>query len=375
MIEHPQRLEYQQYWVIPKLRKGFNRVCKNSIFVLDSGDPVEYDVDYYRRLIDGGHINDNNLWVFWMKHEAYLPFESDIRNLHKVCKELDLDESKIVFVNSDLNLHNNYTEWFGGTNFEKPINCIGFSWHFLHDRENLIDGFGHNPYEFVRYTDREKLPSKKFICLNGNSTKPRRYVINKLEEYKNFGYISDLSKGISIDVSLTKKELLENLAGGNARFLDPNTNVLDSFHNDSYFSIVQESGSGSDEVGGGWKANSSDKISAFFSEKITKPLYYGHPFILIGFKNSLKVLRDMGFKTYDDIFDESYDELETWEERTKHVWYQVERLLKLSKEELKKMFEKVEDKILFNQERFFSYDGHVDNFITELEELYMERDK
>ena len=31
-----------------------------------------------------------------------------------------------------------------------------------------------------------------------------------MEKFKNLGYISDLSKGISIDVSLTKEELLEN---------------------------------------------------------------------------------------------------------------------------------------------------------------------
>ena len=232
----------------------------------------------------------------------------------------------------------------------------------------MIKNKGYNPYKFVKYQDRKVLPSKKFINLNGNINKPREYILDKLERFKNIGYISDLSKGITLDVSLTQKELLENLAGGNARFLDPNMNVLDFFHNDSYFSIVQESG-------GGWEAFDQDKICGYFTEKITKPLYYGQPFIVIGFKNSLKFLKEMGFETYDDIFDESYDELETWEERTKHVWYQVERLLKLSKEELKKMFEKVEDKILFNQERFFSYDGHVDNFITELEELYMERDK
>ena len=357
MFEHPQRLEYQMYWVTPKLKKVFDRVCKNSIFILNSGKPVEYDIDYYRSLISGGHVNDNNLWVFWMKHEAYLPFESDIRNLHKVCKELDLDESKIVFVNSDLNLHNNYTEWFGETDFEKPINCIGFSWYFLHDRENLIDGLGNNPYEFMRYKDREKLPSKKFICLNGTKNRPRQYIINKLEKYKDDGYLSDLSRGIKID-NISMNKLV-----GTQRSDEPSVFRLEDFHKDSYFSIVNE-------AGGGWEANNNDKILSFFSEKITKPLYYGHPFILIGFKNSLKVLRDMGFKTYDDVFDESYDELETWKERTKHVHYQVERLLKLSKKELKKIFEKVEDKILFNQERFFGYDGYVDDFITELEELY-----
>ena len=158
-----------------------------------------------------------------------------------------------------------------------------------------------------------------------------------MERFKNLGYISDLSKGITLDVSLTQKELLENLAGGNARFLDPNKNVLDFFHNDSYFSIVQESG-------GGWEAFDQDKISAYFTEKFTKPLYYGQPFILIGFKNSLKFLKEMGFKTYDDIFDESYDELETWEERTRAVWKEIERVLTLPDKEFYEKLDKVQEK-------------------------------
>ena len=86
----------------------------------------------------------------------------------------------------------------------------------------MIKNKGYNPYKFVKYQDREVLPSKKFINLNGNINKPREYILDKLEKFKNLGYISDLSKGISIDVSLTKEELLENKKDGNARFLELN---------------------------------------------------------------------------------------------------------------------------------------------------------
>ena len=184
-----------------------------------------------------------------------------------------------------------------------------------------------------------------------------------MEKFKNFGHISNLNKGITLDTLLTKGEILENLADGNASFLKPSDNLLDFFHNDSYFSIVQESG-------GGWEAFDQDKIYAYFTEKITKPLYYGHPFILIGFKNSLKFLKDMGFKTYDDVFDESYDEMETWEERTKAVWKEVEKVLTLPDNEFNILFDKVQDNVIYNQKRFFSYEGYVDDFITKLMKIY-----
>ena len=107
MNEHPQRLAYNEVnWTTTKLKLLFRKICSNTIFSLRSGEPVSYDIEYYKSLINRGFVADTDLWIFWMKHEAYLPFE-DIENLHKVCKELNLDESKVVFINCDLNLDKN----------------------------------------------------------------------------------------------------------------------------------------------------------------------------------------------------------------------------------------------------------------------------
>jgi hypothetical protein len=46
----------------------------------------------------------------------------------------------------------------------------------------------------------------------------------------------------------------------------------------------------------------------FFSEKIYKPMYACQPFILFGNPHSLKKLKEMGFKTFDKWWDESYDD-------------------------------------------------------------------
>ncbi len=47
---------------------------------------VEYDIDYYKSLIEGGYVKDNDLWIFWMKTESHSP--NEIRELHAVCEEL-----------------------------------------------------------------------------------------------------------------------------------------------------------------------------------------------------------------------------------------------------------------------------------------------
>jgi hypothetical protein len=47
----------------------------------------------------------------------------------------------------------------------------------------------------------------------------------------------------------------------------------------------------------------------FLTEKTGRCLYYGHPFVLISTMDSLKILKQYGFNTYDDFFDTFYDEI------------------------------------------------------------------
>lgn len=46
------------------------------------------------------------------------------------------------------------------------------------------------------------------------------------------------------------------------------------------------------------------------TEKTFKPIALGMPFIIVGTKGSLKYLREYGFKTFEGIWDESYDDAE-----------------------------------------------------------------
>lgn len=48
----------------------------------------------------------------------------------------------------------------------------------------------------------------------------------------------------------------------------------------------------------------------WLTEKIAKPLATGKPFVLLGGRNSLRLLRDWGFATFGNIIDESYDDEE-----------------------------------------------------------------
>ena len=51
------------------------------------------------------------------------------------------------------------------------------------------------------------------------------------------------------------------------------------------------------------------------TEKSLRPIACGQPFILAGTHGSLEYLRSYGFKTFGNIWDESYDDIEDSEER------------------------------------------------------------
>jgi len=60
------------------------------------------------------------------------------------------------------------------------------------------------------------------------------------------------------------------------------------------------------------------------SEKTFMCILFKQPFIRLGMPHSLKILKDWGFRTYDGIlFDESYDTIENFYDRSEHIFSQV----------------------------------------------------
>ena len=50
-----------------------------------------------------------------------------------------------------------------------------------------------------------------------------------------------------------------------------------------------------------------DALECTLTEKSFKPMFNKHPFLIIGAPGALQGLRDLGFRTFSDFWDESYD--------------------------------------------------------------------
>lgn len=110
-----------------------------------------------------------------------------------------------------------------------------------------------------------------------------------------------------------------------------------------------------------------------FTEKTFKPLIFGNPFLLYSGANSLSLLKSMGFETYSNIIDETYDTIKPYHHRLKFILDEVTRLSNLDLQELSLMIQSVDDVIEHNQNHILSIlPVQFEKDLQELE-IYIER--
>jgi hypothetical protein len=97
-----------------------------------------------------------------------------------------------------------------------------------------------------------------------------------------------------------------------------------------------------------------DKNKIHLTEKIFKPMVMMQPFIVFGGAGSLQYMRNYGFETFGDIWDESYDLESDHLRRYQMIKQLILNLGKLSKTRFNKLLTKCQQIVLHNQRHFFS---------------------
>lgn len=92
-----------------------------------------------------------------------------------------------------------------------------------------------------------------------------------------------------------------------------------------------------------------DKNTLFLSEKIFKPIYMGHPFIVLGNPHTLKKLKSMGYKTFSNWWDESYDDEENLYKRTEMIVNILKKLNEIPHHDLIKIRNEMKETLDWNQ--------------------------
>jgi hypothetical protein len=87
----------------------------------------------------------------------------------------------------------------------------------------------------------------------------------------------------------------------------------------------------------------------WFSEKTISALLSQRPFILVAPQGSLRTLKEKGYKTFDDIFDETYDTISDPSSRMEAVFHLIKDVNKKSLDEVKQHVLKCKDKLIHNR--------------------------
>ena len=84
------------------------------------------------------------------------------------------------------------------------------------------------------------------------------------------------------------------------------------------------------------------------SEKTYKPIAFYHPFMILGPMGILKALKDQGFETFENLFDERYDAVPSWITRLNGVVDNVKHFVKQPYDAV------TQQKIAHNHAHFFN---------------------
>ncbi len=87
------------------------------------------------------------------------------------------------------------------------------------------------------------------------------------------------------------------------------------------------------------------------TEKPLKPLVNFHPLITFGNPGALRMIRDLGFATFPEVIDESYDAEPDPRRRFDMVYAEVRRLCALDDAEMARLEASISDKLEANARR------------------------
>jgi len=117
--------------------------------------------------------------------------------------------------------------------------------------------------------------------------------------------------------------------------------AVNEHFSDSYLNVILESHMDVDQSNG-----------ILLSEKTFKPIKNAQPFIIFGAQGSLQLLRDMGYKTFEHVIDQSYDSIGNTSKRWEYTMNVLSSLILLSRHELHEIYVSLEEDIKHNQQLF-----------------------
>ena len=296
---------------------------------------------------------------------SYTIDETPFLKIQKWLDKHDITHEKKVIISC---LNNNIKNLLPKDNRFEFINTefyISLAGKFIkeveEERSVIVSDRKRDDYYYDLKRSFESKPKKHFLFYNRNSARIHRpYTISKIKEKGIFdkGLISlhksadfenqVLNKSFELNYEFNESEikLLKEVINEYPYTIDESDEIkIANLHNflsnsndyeDTLFSIVGET-------------SASEKY-LFITEKTMKPIMNFHPFFVVGNPFTLKRLRELGFKTFSDVWDESYDNELDMKLRVGMIVEEVKKLCDMDLSELQEYLQKIKNICIYNRE-------------------------
>ena len=230
-------------------------------------------------------------------------------------------KNKEVYFISD-NSSKEFKEWI-----KKEFGWKHITYHFHFS--NIVTNL------FLEFPIKTKSDSykKKIIIINGNMDNEHKSLAKKMMTDLNLWDISYWSFGDNTNFGMEIYQHSKNL------FMIFQK-LIPLFEN-SFLYVVTETSADN--------TYTDTNIRVDFMSKMGRALILPMPFVVIGNMGVLKHLKELGFKTFSDWFDESYDDIENLEKRMKKIKDLIKSLTDITIEEQLKIRNEMMDIFIHNR--------------------------
>ena len=325
------------YTIFPEVKKD----CKNYLLIepTESYFGLVKRIDAILRKIDIKKFIEKNNVKILLSSMADPPTFSNYKQLSiKLKKHKILD--RCLFLTSNINLQGNNIK----------------SYHFFIEQAiKSKDSFfgvdtclGYKSEE-IQINELDNFRNKKFLSFNRTVDKEHRFSLfhdyltnNFTDSYFSFLTLEGVHCPPFQDNQLTLEQYLEKIpieldTNKKFNFSVSNTMRKDLFL-DSCINLVTETSYNNNEL--------------FLSEKILKPILNYQPFIVLGPVNYLKELKKLGFKTFSDFWDESYDNIEEGRDRYFKLSELILNLNSFDINKLNNLYQETKKICIYNKNHF-----------------------
>ena len=232
-----------------------------------------------------------------------------------------ISPGRFIFVHTNRQLKKDMTAWCDARGIAAPGHVI---WNYF--AHQVISNFSHAG---VHSALSERSPDSPYsvLCLNNKPRPYRTKILSEIMASKlplpallswrtaRKGDLPSLPPDIAEVLSRDNRLSTHRMSG-----VDLIYNIDDSLYRKTFFSLVTESNMGFGKV-------------KRITEKSLKPILGRHPFLVAGCPGVLRILRDLGLRTFSPHIDESYDLEVNQNERLKMVVAETIRIASLGRRE------------------------------------------